>query len=463
MLLGWAAGIELIKKRIKTISNGALFYKGFFDWVYLAVCPTQFCDSRTCRDGACGAMDRYSCWHIHNQKETPMACITERKRAGKPSAWQAVIRVTGQPAVVRSFDTLEDAERFAREIESSLRHKKKVDESALRKLRRSQPNYAQFYERPLRDVIEDFAFGTVNPTTGKRPSAASPPRDKSKPMPKRRPQPEHLPKIGSLRHYVTTVLNSVGNVTVGEAKSSWVARYVDKMRLTKSVHGTPHSYMSIAKHIQLMKEACLAAALRADIEDPKLYFNTKVFPNVWKGGRTRRLELGEHEKIIRILRKDRSIKGRHWRCLYRLALETGARLQELVLAEWSEFGSDGVWCIPAAHTKKNTARIVSLSPRARRIIGLLRSTAIKKSTLVFYAFGTVASVSKIWAYRMKQCGINNLHFHDLRHEAITRMVLHPARLRLETIQRMVGHRSAEMTEKYTHLRPHDYIGLFDAR
>lgn len=391
-----------------------------------------------------------------------MACITERKRAGKPSAWQAVIRVTGQPAVVRSFDTLEDAERFAREIESSLRHKKKVDESALRKLRSSQPNYAQFYERPLRDVIEDFAFGPVDPATGKRPSMAPPSRDESKPMPKRRPQPEHLPKIGSHRHCLKTVLKNIGTVTVGEAKTAWVAKYVDKMRSKESVRGTPYSYMTIGKHLHLMKEACLAAALRADIDEPKLYFNTKFFPKEWQGGRDRRLEQGEHEKIIGAFSKDRSILGRHWRCLYRLALETGARLQELVLAEWTEFGYEGVWCIPAAHTKKNTARAVSLSPRARRIVSLLRAVAVKKSSFVFHAFGTVASVSKIWAYRMKQCGIKNLRFHDCRHEAITRMILHPAQVRFETIQEMVGHKSAEMTAKYTHLRPADFVGLFDA-
>jgi integrase len=391
-----------------------------------------------------------------------MACITERKRAGKPSAWQAVIRVTGQPAVVRTFDTPEDAEKFANAIESSLRHKKKLDEAALSKLRRSQPSYAQFYERRLRDVIEDFAFGPLDATTGKRPLVTPPSRDKNEPMPKRRPQPEHLPKIGAHRHCLSTVLENIGNITVGEAKSSWVARYIDKMRLKKSVRGTPYTYMSIGKHIHLMKEACLAAALRADIDEPKLYFNTKAFPKNWKGGRKRRLEHGEHEKIIAVFYKDRSIHGRLWRCLYRLVLETGARLQELVLAEWPEFGHEGVWCIPAEHTKKNTARAVSLSPRARRVISLLRAVAVKQSSLVFHAFGTVASVSKIWAYRMKQCGIKNLRFHDCRHEAITRMVLHPAKLRLETIQEMVGHRSSEMTAKYTHLRPADYVGLFDA-
>lgn len=391
-----------------------------------------------------------------------MACITERKRAGKPSAWQAVIRVTGQPAVVRTFDTPEDAERFATAIESSLRHKKKVDEAALGKLRRSQPNYAQFYERRLRDVIEDFAFGPIDPANGKRPFMAPQSRDKNEPLPKRRLQPTHLPKIGSHRHYLTAVLNNIGEITVGEAKSSWVARYVDKMRITKSVRGMPHSYISIAKHLHLMKDACLAAALRADIDDPKLYFNAKTFPKGWKGGRTRRLEHGEHERIIGLLSKDRSAKGRLMRCLYRLALETGARLQELVLAEWTEFSHEGVWCIPAQHTKKNTARAVSLSPRARRIVSLLRAVSVKRSSLVFHAFGTVASVSKIWAYRMKQCGIKGLRFHDCRHEAITRMVLHPAKLHQAVIQEMVGHKSAEMTAKYTHLRVADYVGLFDA-
>jgi len=390
-----------------------------------------------------------------------MACITERRRAGKPSAWQAVIRVTGQPAVVRTFDTAAEAEKFACAIEASLRQKKKADTAALNKLRRAQPSYAQFYERRLRDVIEDFAFGPVDPTTGKRPVIVSPPRAISASMAKRRPPPPHLPMIGRHRDCVATVLKNIGDVTVGEAKGSWVTRYVDKMRQKKSIRGTPHSYMNIERHLHLMREACLAAALRADIDDPKLYFNTKSFPKSWKVSRERRLDFGEHQKIMETLNSDRTVKGRLWRCLYRLTLETGARLQELVLAEWGEFSYHGVWVIPASHTKKSTTRKVSLSPRARRILNLLRGISVKGSTFVFHLFGTVSSVSKSWAFRMKKIGIFDLRFHDLRHEAISRMMVHPANIRSETIQTMVGHRSAEMTARYTHLRLDDFVGLFD--
>lgn len=395
-----------------------------------------------------------------------MACITERRRAGKPSAWQAVIRVTGHPPVVKTFDTADAAKKFAAFVEESLRRQNKAAAKALNKLRRAQPSHASFYELRLRDIIEDFAFGPRDAITGERLSTANEPQNKSPsakgPRPKQRVRPRHLPQIGAHRDSVATVLANIGQIAVGEARKSWVIRYVEKMRQTKSIRDTPYSYVSIAKHIALMRAACLAAAAKADVEDPKLYFNLDCFPERWKSHRERRLEFGEHQKIMSTLNTDATTKGRFWRCFYRFTLETGARLQESVLAEWSEFGHPGAWVIPAAHTKKKRSRIVSLSPRARRILNILRAMSAKHSTLVFHEFGTVASVSKAWARQARRAGISDLHFHDLRHEAITRMVLHPAKLRLETIQQMVGHRSAEMTARYTHLRPHDFVGLFDA-
>lgn len=393
-----------------------------------------------------------------------MACITERLRAGKPSKWQAAIRLSGQPPIVKTFDTKELAQRFASSVEASIRKEADSSRAILEKLRRKKPDHARFYERRLRDVIEDFAFGPVDSDTGQRIVFIVPQKKAavdSNLIRKRKKEIEGVPEIGALRHNLSTVLRHIGDITVGEAKGSWVARYVDKMRRTASLRGEPYSFPTIMKHLQLMNSACLRAAMLADVEEPKLYFSTKCFPDNWKSSRERRLELGEPAKIMARLWEDRSVKGRHWRCLYQLALETGARLQELVLAEWPEFVHSGAWVIPANHTKKKKQRIVSLSRRARRIVNLLRAAMDKDSGLVFHSFGTVASVSKGWAYRARKAGVMDFHFHDLRHEAISRMVAHPSNVKLERIQKMVGHVSQNMTDAYTHLRVDDYIGLFD--
>lgn len=396
-----------------------------------------------------------------------MACITERPRAGKPSAWQVVIRVKGMDAVHQSFPTEELAKEFVAAAEPALRERARKESKALEKLRRLDPQLTDFYGRRLRDVISEFAFGmteadrarAIAPSlSGKQSRSGAATMGKP---PKKKTYPAHLLDIGSHRHCVATVLAHIGEVTVREAKSSWVVRYVDKMRATRSNRGRPYSYETIGKHIQLMRAACLAAAMRSDVEEPRLHFTTKCFPKKCIKARARRLESGEHELIMARLRQDRTVKGRQWRCLYRLALETGARLQELTLAQWREIDWRGAWIIPAEHTKMDTARIVPLSPRARRVVALLRATRATESKLLFHSFGTNASVSKAWAYRAERAGVVDLRFHDLRHEAVSRLMAHSSGIRPQDIKQMVGHKSDEMLANYTHLRVAEYIGLLD--
>lgn len=66
---------------------------------------------------------------------------------------------------------------------------------------------------------------------------------------------------------------------------------------------------------------------------------------------------------------------------------------------------------------------------------------------------TADSVSTIWKRRMKELGIENLRWHDLRHEAASRMSekgMHPLQIAACT-----GHRSLNMLRRYTHLKVED--------
>jgi integrase len=54
---------------------------------------------------------------------------------------------------------------------------------------------------------------------------------------------------------------------------------------------------------------------------------------------------------------------------------------------------------------------------------------------------------------LKRTGVENLHFHDLRHEAISRFF--EKGLSIPEVALISGHRSYSMLARYTHLKAED--------
>ena len=66
---------------------------------------------------------------------------------------------------------------------------------------------------------------------------------------------------------------------------------------------------------------------------------------------------------------------------------------------------------------------------------------------------TVNSIALAWKRVIKKTGIEGLHFHDLRHEAISRL-FEDTDLDVMEIRAISGHKTLQMLARYTHLRTH---------
>lgn len=71
---------------------------------------------------------------------------------------------------------------------------------------------------------------------------------------------------------------------------------------------------------------------------------------------------------------------------------------------------------------------------------------------IFNILGGTRQVSCCFHLFTRRLGIEGLRFHDLRHEAISRMVLIERNLRVSEIMAIVGHSSLKMLQRYTNLR-----------
>lgn len=116
---------------------------------------------------------------------------------------------------------------------------------------------------------------------------------------------------------------------------------------------------------------------------------------------------------------------------FRLAIETGMRKGELLALEWGQVSdSTGVAFLPK--TKNGDSRAVALSQTALAILEEQKGLdPIKVFTV------DPASADTLFRKAVKKAGIPDLHFHDSRSEAITRL---SRKLDVLELARQVGHR-----------------------
>lgn len=163
--------------------------------------------------------------------------------------------------------------------------------------------------------------------------------------------------------------------------------------------------------------------------------------------RDRRLNEGELELIIKATESPRLAS------IVLFALETALRRGELAKAKWTHLQlSLRVLLVP--ETKTGVPRSIPLSSRAIAILQNLPKTDDE------FIFGLRSeSISQAFERACSRAGIQDLHFHDLRHEATSRLFekgLNPMQ-----VSAITGHKTFEMLKRYTHLKARDLVKLLD--
>ncbi|AWP23171.1 hypothetical protein C4901_07385 [Acidiferrobacter sp. SPIII_3] len=132
------------------------------------------------------------------------------------------------------------------------------------------------------------------------------------------------------------------------------------------------------------------------------------------------------------------------------AIETAMRRGETVAMRWEHWDRKArVFLL--TETKNGTARRVPLSTAA---IAVLEGLPKQLDGRVFGVHS--ASISRAFAATCKAAGIEGLTFHDLRHEATSR--LFEKGLNPMEVAAITGHKTLQMLKRYTHLRAEDLVG-----
>lgn len=159
-------------------------------------------------------------------------------------------------------------------------------------------------------------------------------------------------------------------------------------------------------------------------------------------GRLRFLTLEEIHKLLACCPPP----PHHLRDIVMVALTTGMRRGEILTLRWDYVKLENrLMVLP--ETKNNTVRIVPINDT---LYNALEAMPNRKG----YVFGNgkpLTDVKRSFHTTCKKAGIENFRFHDLRHTYASHLAMRgvPGRV----LQDLLGHKTAAMTARYTHLAP----------
>ena len=161
--------------------------------------------------------------------------------------------------------------------------------------------------------------------------------------------------------------------------------------------------------------------------------------------RTRRLEEDEEQLLLAACRQSQNPL---LSSIVVLAIETAMRLSELLKIEWGDVDLKKR-IIFLSDTKNGTARTIPLSLRSVEILSSIPKHISDKR--VFYTWKPRPdAMNGAFKLAVKKAGMENFHFHDLRHEGTSR--LFEKGLNVLEVSVITGHKSLQMLNRYTHIK-----------
>jgi integrase len=328
--------------------------------------------------------------------------------------WHVQVRRKGFPTQTKTFTAKVDAERWGKETEIAIERGLFFDRS---KAERST----------LTELIERYRVDILPSKRGKH--------------------------FASALRQLDTVL---GQYSLASITSEMIAKHRDaRLKIV--------SQSTVKKEINLLSSLIDLAGKEWGIPiaiNPCLMVKRPTEPK----GRDRRLLNGEETLLLSAC----SQSSPELKAIAQVALETGARLGELLKLERSHINFLENTA-KLFDTKNGDDRIIPLSLAA---ISALKSIAAHPNGKVFGNWSASDSFNKTWMRATirarnkyeKTCQetrqkadasmLIDLKFHDLRHEAISRL-FERGDLSMMEIAMMSGHKTLAMLKRYTHLRASD--------
>ena len=212
---------------------------------------------------------------------------------------------------------------------------------------------------------------------------------------------------------------------------------------------------TLQKQMYYFKQAVDNSRIRTEVAAVDIAIEELKRKKIIKGSRLRdrRLEPGEYESLMREA-------GGHWiGPVIDFALATGMRQGGIWAFQWSDVDEKAGTLTSMRKDKDaesgKSEHKIPLLEGVREV--LQRSQNLLPQGPKLVPVRRAASISDKFAKLTKAANIVDLTFHDLRHEAISRMF--ERGMTIEQVRVASGHRSFEQLARYVNLRAADLTGL----
>ena len=342
-----------------------------------------------------------------------MATITKTPS----STWKAVIRKRGWPTSIKTFRTKRDAQDWARRTEDEMVRGVYIDRADSDRLLLNKA-----LDRYLREV-----------SSTKKPSTHS-----------------------AEQHKAKALKANLGAYSLAAITPDRVAEYRDERLEAGKSASTVRLELSLLSHLFTIA-----------IKEWRVGLFYNPVANIRKPapakGRDRRLSADEEQVLLKTCDKH-SNPMLGW--IARIALHTGMRAGEIKSLTRRQVNLQK----RTAHlsdTKNGSARTVPLTREAVNVFCEALSNPVRPfdTDLIFWGEPGRDGNRRPYEFRpawhraLKKAGIMGFRFHDLRHEAVSRLV--EAGLGDQEVAAISGHKSMQMLRRYTHLRAEDLVERLD--
>lgn len=331
--------------------------------------------------------------------------------------WKALIRKQGWPTAAKTFRTKRDAEDWSRRTEDSMVRGLYIERAASERL-----TFSVAMDRYLVEVTP-----TKKPTTQR-----------------------------AERVHAETLRSHFGKYSLAAINAEMAAAFRDKRLAQGKSANTVRLDLALLGHL-----------FTTAIREWRLGLVQNPVANIRKPspgkGRDRRLTPDEETRLRNaVTNYSNPMLG--W--IFEIALETGMRSSEITGLRLGQVDVKRR-LIRLTDTKNDDSRTVPMTKHAATMFAKAVANPLRpdQSDLLFFGEPGRDGVrrpynfNKAWMEIKARVELADFRFHDLRHEAVSRLV--EGGLSDQEVAAISGHKSMQMLRRYTHLRAEDLVGKLD--